>query len=87
MILQPIKMNVAKCWAKEHGWTHTKREYEPSNYARYLIVRGYYAYDENDDRHWVPEERTVVEGEYVDYYSKGNFSCCSVATCLPPLDD
>ena len=87
MIITPIEIGSVKAAASKRGWTHIKREYELSSYMKYVIKRGYYDWDENDNKYWVPEKRTLIEGEYIDYYVKGSLHACSVASSLPVFDD
>ena len=87
MIITPIEIDIVKAAASKRGWTHIKREYEVSSNIKHVIKRGYYDWDENDNKFWVPEKRTIIEGEYIDYYVKGSLHACSVASSLPVFDD
>ena len=87
MIITPIAIDVVKTAATKRGWTHVKREYEASAYAHFIHFKGYYYFDDNDYRRWVPEKRIMIEGEYIDYYVKGSLHACSVASSLPVFDD
>lgn len=87
MIITPISIDIVKAAATKRGWTHIKREYEVSSVIKHVIKRGYYDWDENDNKFWVPEKRTIIEGEYIDYYVKGSLQACSVASSLPVFDD
>ena len=74
MIITPISIDIVKAAASKRGWTHIKREYEVSSNIKHVIKRGYYDWDENDTKYWVPEKRTIIEGEYIDYYIQSSFN-------------